>query len=626
MSGRPGRASGGAQPTHPVLQQGAGEAGHPQREHREHEQLVPEDVSAVGLAVQTSGGDARIEVRGVERHRLQDVERAQPQRAQGVGGDGLGGAVRYPVGEVESEAAPQLAPRQLVADEQVVEPGRVGEQFYCRQRGFGDGHVAGGHERRHLVDRDGYARSHRKLELVPDPAGLLPEPSRCGRGTAHRGRARGHRDTQLGLGGAGHEQDARRVGLAPREHGEVACGQVAVARDAGVGDRPVDAGRDAQRPRPVLGRHDGLQPGQMGIAHVHEAALAHGGVPPDGVDEPECAHEQAAPHVQGQAVLDDLDVGHGEPGTVLDGEAEIQPVRHVDHALGLHGLAADVVAEAVEAARGVGPRIVDAVGPRLRRSATGGETAVAQGEDRLTPAFVGWVPSFDHEGPVVRRHRSRPSGGRAKACRHSTGHSPTLARRTLRPTGPDDPQPLLHDLDLIGDSSARPGRRCRGQDDPECRPAVGWVDGGDGSAVAGDDLADQREADAVPPGSVLPVCTAGREPLEDPWQHRGVDARAVVGDLDGDQCRRSGDRGTDPARGVADRVVDDGGDGPAKPGLRRRGRSRARACGWTAIPSSAAPGRAASSTAVTSSTMSTSASMGARRSATRSRSSRISAR
>ena len=30
-----------------------------------HEQLVPEDVSAVGLAVQTAGGDARIEVRGV---------------------------------------------------------------------------------------------------------------------------------------------------------------------------------------------------------------------------------------------------------------------------------------------------------------------------------------------------------------------------------------------------------------------------------------------------------------------------------------------------------------------------------------------------------------------------------
>ena len=359
---------------------------------------------------------------------------------------------------------------------------------------------------------------------------------------------------------------------------------------------------------------------------MHETALAHGGVPPDGVDEPECAHEQAAPHVQGQAVLDDLDVGHGEPGTVLDGEAEIQPVRHVDHALGLHDLAADVVAEAVEAARGVGPRIVDAVGPRLRRSATGGEAAVAQGEDRLTPAFVGWVPSFDHEGPVVRRHRSRPSGGTAKACRHSTGHSPTLARRTLRPTGPDDPQPSLHDLDLIGDSSARPGRRCRRQDDPEYRPAVGWVDGGDGSAVAGDDLADQREADAVPPGPVLPVGTAGREPLEDPWQHRGVDARAVVGDLDGNQ------------RGVAVTVA------PTRRAAWRTALSttavtarrspasvpRTVACAGTssstATPSSAAPGRAASSTAVTSSTMSTSASMGARRSATRSRSSRISAR
>jgi hypothetical protein len=78
VPGRPGRASGGIQTPHPVEQQGAGEAGHPQREHREHEQLVPEDVSAVGLAVQTSGGDARIEICSVGRHRLQDVECAQP--------------------------------------------------------------------------------------------------------------------------------------------------------------------------------------------------------------------------------------------------------------------------------------------------------------------------------------------------------------------------------------------------------------------------------------------------------------------------------------------------------------------------------------------------------------------
>jgi len=54
-------------------------------------------------------------------------------------------------------------------------------------------------------------------------------------------------------------------------------------------------------------------------------------------------------------VLDELDLGHGEPRAVVDGEAQIQPVRQIDHAFGLDGLAADVVAEAVEAACGEVP-------------------------------------------------------------------------------------------------------------------------------------------------------------------------------------------------------------------------------------------------------------------------------
>ena len=58
----------------------------PQIEERHHEQLVPEHVAAVGLAVQAAGGDAHVEVDAVPGHGLQQVEDVQPQHQGGAGG------------------------------------------------------------------------------------------------------------------------------------------------------------------------------------------------------------------------------------------------------------------------------------------------------------------------------------------------------------------------------------------------------------------------------------------------------------------------------------------------------------------------------------------------------------
>jgi hypothetical protein len=57
----PGRPPGRCQPPEPVVEHRPGQDRKPQVEQREDEQLVPEDVPAVGLAVQASGRDATVE-------------------------------------------------------------------------------------------------------------------------------------------------------------------------------------------------------------------------------------------------------------------------------------------------------------------------------------------------------------------------------------------------------------------------------------------------------------------------------------------------------------------------------------------------------------------------------------
>ncbi len=69
------------QPPVPVGQQGPGDLGEVQVQIGQHEQLVPEDVTAVRLAVQAAGGHADVQVGGVRREGLQQVEQVQPQRA-----------------------------------------------------------------------------------------------------------------------------------------------------------------------------------------------------------------------------------------------------------------------------------------------------------------------------------------------------------------------------------------------------------------------------------------------------------------------------------------------------------------------------------------------------------------
>lgn len=60
-----GGGTGAVQAAVTIAEQGAGDLREVQDEVGEHEQLVPEDVAAVGLAVQSPGGDTDVQVRCV---------------------------------------------------------------------------------------------------------------------------------------------------------------------------------------------------------------------------------------------------------------------------------------------------------------------------------------------------------------------------------------------------------------------------------------------------------------------------------------------------------------------------------------------------------------------------------
>src|SRR5690606_32234539 len=113
VAGGAGGGAGLAEAAPAVAQRAAGDVGEAQVEPGQDEQFVPEDVSAVGLAVQAAGGDSGVQVGGVRGEGLQQVEDVQ------VDGLGDGGFA-----DVQAGVFPQPVPGGGVAGQQLVEAGR----------------------------------------------------------------------------------------------------------------------------------------------------------------------------------------------------------------------------------------------------------------------------------------------------------------------------------------------------------------------------------------------------------------------------------------------------------------------------------------------------------------------
>lgn len=209
----------------PVAQHRPGQLREAQVEHPQYEQLVPEDVPPVGLAVQPPGRNARVEVGGVLGVGLQQVEQVEVERH---------GAVE--VG-LDPAAAPQFGPARGVGGGQLGEVGCLGGQPVDRPPRCSDGRVPRGGDGDGLLHGDRPAGSQLQGEQFGCPAGaqlggpfdvqrraVLVHPVADGQCDGQRRVLRDHLEPEHPV-----------VGPALPVGAQVAAGQTPVAGDAGVG-------------------------------------------------------------------------------------------------------------------------------------------------------------------------------------------------------------------------------------------------------------------------------------------------------------------------------------------------------------------------------------------------------
>lgn len=216
-----------------VGEQGAGDLGEVQVEVRQDEELVPEDVSAVGLAVQTARRHADVQLRGVRGERLEQVEEVQPQhRAR---------AVRH----VQLGVAPQLLPGRAMGVQQGHEVRSAADPVEGGVRRLLDGRVVGGVQGDGLVDRDRPAVGQGEPQQPSRPRVLVRVH---GLGRYVGDRAGRQADPDVGGAGPALQPDrVRRRGAGPDVR-EVPGGEGAVALHSGVGDPPVERRLDLDLP------------------------------------------------------------------------------------------------------------------------------------------------------------------------------------------------------------------------------------------------------------------------------------------------------------------------------------------------------------------------------------------
>lgn len=355
-------------------------------DHRQDEQFVPEDVTAVPLAVQAAGGDAGVDLRRVRRERLQQVEEVQVEHQ-----------LRVRVGvQTHTEPLPQQLPRRLMPGQQPGDALRgVVELVQSGEGRGGDGTVPGGNRGHGLVDADrltvadGYVQA---VRVAAVGVGIHPPGDRTGH-TADDG-ARGGRDGDAA--GTGHRLDEEDVGVdvPARDVAEVPVGESAVLGDVGVGHRRVDAGTDAQDSAPPDRLNGGFQGRLVRPVHGHQPPLRDLQATPRVIPQPGPPGQQPAAQVELPAIPSGVQSTVGPPRPVVDPQVQRQPVEDVDQVLVLDPATLHEAREPVADPRQATARVMDpsavrsGTAPRVPRYPFPSVVSASR-----CPSCAGWKPS-----------------------------------------------------------------------------------------------------------------------------------------------------------------------------------------------------------------------------------------
>ena len=265
-AGLVGRRTRLAQAPVPVHQEAPGDLGHPIVEKRIHVQLVPEDMSAVGLAVESPGRNPGIDVGCVPRAHLQQMAGVQAQQPLHL-------VVRlHPQVAHPPELLPaRPMPRELGLEVPAAARRRAGLGQRVAGRRVPRG---GGHDQ--LLHADCHPLPDLERQKLLDVVLRLVEAAlnRHRVGAFEHAAPRRLADVQVRLPGLDLQRDHLGPERPRRDRIEVPALELLIAGDATVGHAPVERADDLDPPRPVLRGQRPLDPRVVDVRHADEPAAA----------------------------------------------------------------------------------------------------------------------------------------------------------------------------------------------------------------------------------------------------------------------------------------------------------------------------------------------------------------
>ncbi len=404
-SGFAGEVAGGVEPAPAVEQQRFRDLGQPQVHQRQHEELIPEDVAAIPLAVQSAGRGAGVGEDGVRGQRLQQVEGVQVQQQLGV-------RVGF---DLDVEALPQPLQGSGVPGQQVL----VAD---CRQpvelidRAFAHGGeriITGVDQGCRRVDADSRALAHLDGGIGEDAGGVLD------RMHLHSGVFVGLpdgvlADVDLGALGDGDAQLAlarldlgqqRAVGteLLEGRH-EVLLRQRIVLTHVVVDDVHVDTGAHNDRIGGVDRRDLREHRCDVLAVHRHEPLLADDELSFLRVTQRQLAGEHTVGERQRALAADDLQPAGGEPVAVGEPDVADVPVRQIDQRLVLKVPAVDMAPQPVEDPSHVRTGVMGVPSRRLGSGSAQRHVPVRQRRQRLPAALMLRLEAGEAQLPGILGH------------------------------------------------------------------------------------------------------------------------------------------------------------------------------------------------------------------------------
>ena len=220
---------------------------------------------------------------------------------------------------------PELGPVGLVLGQELAEPlggaGEFREGTLPRRRNRG---VLRGHGRCGLLDAHGLAIGHVESEFLGVEARDRLYVSQWTRSAALDASADGGGDPDPARGGLGLDHEEIGINRCSLNAHEVTVGQVTELRDAGVGDRGVDAGPDRDSPVPSLGDQRGLEGRNVAPDQRDQPALDEAQSATSAVGQENSADEQAPAKVElGRLALGAESAGR-PPLAVVDPQVQRQ--------------------------------------------------------------------------------------------------------------------------------------------------------------------------------------------------------------------------------------------------------------------------------------------------------------